>query len=227
MIGYRVGRFAIAAIIVNGAMIAIRVSSYRELLAMPGSVPFVAKPLIVLVIYFATVIWMTSNVSVERSVPLSVGTSFGLLTAAVQIVHLLLESFVTTEAAVTGITALVFMVATFLIWGLAGYVARIRRAPVSSAAMAGSWAAIVCMLILVAVGLSLTFVPVPSASYVSTWSEFRSSGWTDATAFGIANTLDSAYSHLLIGPIVGAIMGAIGGVIVRPRQPSAPTADAM
>jgi hypothetical protein len=105
MSGYRVGRFAIAGIIVNVGMIAIRVASYRELLAMPGSVPFIAKPLIVLAIYFAAVTWMTSNVSVERSVPLSVGTSFGLLTAAVQIVHLLIESFVTTEASVTGITA--------------------------------------------------------------------------------------------------------------------------
>ena len=83
----------------------------------------------------------------------------------------------------------------------------------AAAATAGSWAAIVCMLILVAVGLTLTFVPVPSASYVSTWSEFRESGWKDATAFGIANTFDAAYSHLLVGPIVGAITGAIGGLV--------------
>ena len=42
----------------------------------------------------------------------------------------------------------------------------------------------VCMRILVGFGLALTFASIPSASYVSTWSEFRSSGWTDATAFG-------------------------------------------
>ncbi len=70
--------------------------------------------------------------------------------------------------------------------------------------MAGSWAALVCTLILVGFGLALTFASIPSG-YVSTWSEFRRSGWTDATAFGIANTFGSAYSHLLLGPIVGAI----------------------
>jgi hypothetical protein len=207
-------RLTLAAIVVNVALIAIRVSSYRQLLAMPGSIPFIAKPLIVLVIYFAVVMWMTSA-NGDRAVALSIGTSFGLVTAAVQIIHLFIESFVPTEELVTGITALVFMVGTFLLWAVAGYVTGRRGASVSAAATAGSWAAIICMLILVAVGLVLTFVPVPSASYVSTWSEYRESGWTDATAFGIANTFDSAYSHLLVGPIVGAITGAIGGLIGR------------
>jgi hypothetical protein len=206
-------RLTLAAIALSVVLIAIRVSSYRQLFAMPGSVPFIAKPLIVLAVYFAVVMWMTSDTGGDRAVALSVGTSFGVVTATVQVLHLFIESFVPTEELVTGITALVFMIGTFLLWAVAGYVTGRRGAPVSAAATAGSWAAIVCMLILVAVGLVLTFVPVPSASYVSTWSEFRESGWTDATAFGIANTFDSAYSHLLAGPIVGAITGAIGGLI--------------
>ena len=209
-------RLTLAVIALNIVLIAIRVWSYRQLLAMPGSAQFIAKPLIVLAVYFAVVTWITSNTSGDRPVGLSVGTSFGLLTAVVQILHLFIESFVPTEGLVTGMTALVFMVGTFLLWGVAGYVTGRRGASVGAAATAGSWAAMICMLILVAVGLGLTFVPVPSASYVSTWSEFRESGWKDATAFGIANTFDSAYSHLLAGPIVGAITGAIGGLIGRP-----------
>jgi hypothetical protein len=213
-------RLALAAIVVNIALIAIRVSSYQQLLAMPGSVLFIAKPLVVLAVYFAVVMWITSDTAGDRAVALSVGTSFGLVTATVQILHLLIESFVPTQQLVTGITALVFMIGTFLLWAVAGYVTGRRGASVGAAAAAGSWAAIICMLILVAVGLALTFVPVPSASYVSTWSEFRESGWTDATAFGIANTFDSAYSHLLVGPIVGAITGAIGGLIGKRRSGS-------
>lgn len=60
------GRLTLAAIAVDVALIAIRVSSYRELLAMPGSVPFIVKPLIVLAVYFVAVIWMTSKVSDDR-----------------------------------------------------------------------------------------------------------------------------------------------------------------
>jgi hypothetical protein len=218
-------RLTFDIIVVDVALIAIRVSSYRELLAMPGSVGFIAKPLIVLVFYLAAATWITSQVGGKRAVALSVGTSFGLLTAAVQVIHLSIESFVTTEGSLTAITALSFMVGTFLLWGVAGYVTGRRGAPLSSAAVAGSWAAIVCMLVLVGCGVALTLASVPSASYVSTWSEFRSSGWTDATAFGIANTFDSAYSHLVAGPIVGAITGGIGGMIgkrVPSRTPSTP-----
>jgi hypothetical protein len=221
-------RLVFGATVVDAAMIAIRVSSYRELLAMPGSVWFIAKPLIVLVFYLAAATWMTSQVSGNRAVALSVGSSFGLLTAAVQMIHLCIENFVTTEGSLTAITALFFMLGTFLLWGVAGYVTGRRGAAASSAAMAGSWAAIVCMLVLVGFGVALTFASVPSASYVSTWSEFRSSGWTDATAFGIANTFDSAYSHLLAGPIVGAVTGGIGGLIgkrVPARTPSTPITD--
>jgi hypothetical protein len=206
-------RLAFAASIVDAAMIAIRVWSYPELLAMPGSVRFIAKPLIVLALYLGAATWMTAQVRGNRAVALSVGTSVGLLTAIVQMIHLCIESFVTTEGSLTAITALFFMLGTFLLWGVAGYVTGRRGAAVSSAAIAGSWAAIGCMLVLVAFGVALTFASVPSANYVSTWSEFRSSGWTDATAFGIANTFDSAYSHLLAGPIVGAITGGIGGII--------------
>jgi hypothetical protein len=206
-------RLAIGAIAVDVAMIAIRVASYRQLLAMPGSVAFIAKRVIVLVFYLGIAIWLTGHVSGNQAVALSVGTSLGLLTAIVQVTHLCIESFVTVEGSLTTITVLLFMLGTFLIWGVAGYDTGRRGASVSSAVMAGSWAARVCMLVLVGFGVALTFASVPSARYVSTWWEFRSSGWTDATAFGIANTFDSAYAHLLAGPIVGAVTGGIRGLI--------------
>jgi hypothetical protein len=38
--------------------------------------------------------------------------------------------------------------------------------------------------------------------------------WTDVHAFTIANTLDSALSHLIVGPIVGAIFGGVAGVVI-------------
>lgn len=156
-----VRRLAFGAIVVDAAMIAIRVSSHRELLAMPGSSRFIAKPLIALALYLAAATWMTSQVSGKRAVALSVGNSFGLLTAAVQIIHLCIESFVTADGSLTAITALSFMLGTFLLWGVAGYVTGRKVASVRSAAMAGSWAAIACMLILVGFGLALTFASVP------------------------------------------------------------------
>jgi hypothetical protein len=50
-----------------------------------------------------------------------------------------------------------------------------------------------------------------------TWREFKRSGWTDVHAFTIANALDAALSHLIIGPVVGAIFGGAAGVIAHLR----------
>jgi hypothetical protein len=63
------------------------------------------------------------------------------------------------------------------------------------------------------------YLITPKPEYVVTWGEFKRSGWTDVHAFTIANTLDSALSHLIVGPIVGAIFGGVAGVVTRiPRK---------
>jgi hypothetical protein len=43
--------------------------------------------------------------------------------------------------------------------------------------------------------------------------EFKRSGWTDIHAFTIANTLDSALSHLIVGPIIGVVFGGPAGAL--------------
>ncbi|HEY0758082.1 MAG TPA: hypothetical protein VGD59_02375 [Acidisarcina sp.] len=70
------------------------------------------------------------------------------------------------------------------------------------------------MSIAVAAGIPLELFLAPTPlEPMRAWPEFQRSGWTDLYAFGIANTLDSAISHLLIGPIVGAIFGTFGGLL--------------
>jgi hypothetical protein len=55
---------------------------------------------------------------------------------------------------------------------------------------------------------------------VATWSEFRRSGWADPGAFQVANTLDSAFSHLLLAPVAAGIVGALGSILGRRRGSS-------
>jgi hypothetical protein len=63
------------------------------------------------------------------------------------------------------------------------------------------------------------YIAVPKPEYVATWAEFKRSGWTDVRAFTVVNTLDSAVSHLVIGPIAGAIFGAIAAAFARKPRP--------
>jgi hypothetical protein len=77
------------------------------------------------------------------------------------------------------------------------------------------------MLISVATGfLFELLLSPPDPVYVATWAEFKRSGWADPRAFGVANTLDSGFTHLLIAPIVATVVGALGSLLVRllPRR---------
>jgi len=54
------------------------------------------------------------------------------------------------------------------------------------------------------------FIAPTSPALVATWQEFKRSASTDPVAFQIANTLDSAFSQLLVAPVVAIVVGAIG-----------------
>ena len=94
-----------------------------------------------------------------------------------------------------------FMLIVFTSWGIAGFrIARSRRS-IRAGLLAAVFSAGVCMLIAVTAGFMVQFfVAPPEPAYVSTWAEFKRSGWTDARAFGMANTLDSGFTHLVIAP---------------------------
>ncbi len=59
------------------------------------------------------------------------------------------------------------------------------------------------------------FVAPTNPAIVATWQEFKRSAWTDPAAFQIGNTLDSAFGHLLLAPVVAMIFGAIGAGLGR------------
>jgi hypothetical protein len=202
-------------------MMGIQVFLYRPLLAMPGGATYVFETTVVLLLYGILIVRATrSDGQLHRTV-LLLATPVGLVAAALQIAHLAAENFIHFEPRWEGITAVTFMLGTFLIWGFAGYRSARSMGAILPAALAGAWSAIVTMSILVTFGFALEFYfATPNPEYVATWGEFKRSGWTDVHAFTIANTLDSALSHLIVGPIVGVVFGAVAGALTRiPRKP--------
>jgi len=74
------------------------------------------------------------------------------------------------------------------------------------------------MLIAVAAGFVVQFfVAPPDPAVISIWAEYKRSGWTDARAFGIANTLESGFTHLVVAPIVATLFGSLGSFLARLR----------
>lgn len=138
-------------------------------------------------------------------------------------VHMTQENFRDLGSVWNTISGFALLICTFLLWGLAGFKASQRAGDLRSGALASFWSATVTMLVVVLFGFLLEFyLATPKPEYVATWGEFKRSGWTDIHAFTIANTLDSAQSHLIAGPIIGAIFGGLAGLLTRIQSKPAP-----
>lgn len=204
-------------------LMAVKVASYRSLLKMPGGLGYVLETAGLLLLYAAAVWWATRNEG-SRAI-LQLATPMGLLGAAIQIVHLAQEHFFDLGKLGNGIAALGLLFCTFVLWGISGYRAARINPGLRSSGWAGLWSAVVTMTVLIIFGFVLEFyLSPPAPEAVASWGEFQRSGWTDLRAFAIVNTLDSAQSHLIAGPILGAVCGAIGGIILRLRGKQIPGA---
>jgi hypothetical protein len=212
--------------ILSLAMMGIRVSSYPSMLRLPGATAFVVEVVGLLLLYGAVLFWGSGSVPYKL---LLRGTTIGLIAASVQIIHLVCERFVSFSGRWNGAVTLAFMLTTFILWGVTGFIAARSGQATPTSIWLAVWSAVVTMTIVVAAGFALEFFlsPTPPESMLS-WPEFKRSGWTDVRAFAIANTLDAAFSHLLIGPVVAAIVGTAGSLLGRasrgfPKHRAAPS----
>jgi hypothetical protein len=148
------------------------------------------------------------------------GAVFGSIAGAVEAVNIVLENGISSMMNRPGVQVTAMLV-VFALWGLAG--ARTARdlhhfrAGVTAAVMSAG----VCMVIAVFVGFALElFIAPPRPDIVNTWPEFQRSGWMDAHAFGIANTLNSGFTHLWMGPVIALVVGSVGAGIGARRGPA-------
>lgn len=211
-------------VVINLFLVSARMFLYHPLLKMPGSARYVLEPVALLMIYAVAISWAPTLRNPARQTSVKMGTLFGLSTGLLFVLHLGLESFGILDGRAGAIATPAVIFGSFLLWGTAGYRAVRITNSLSSGARAGIWSAIVCILITVTFGFALMNAGIPRPDYVATWPEFHRSGWPDAHAFSIANTMEAAFEHLVEGPIIGALFGAIAGLAGRSRNKSVPQA---
>lgn len=147
----------------------------------------------------------------------------GTATGTVEVLNITLENVAPAIAHRPGF-AIAFMLIVFLAWGAAAAWTmrdyKIRwMAVITAVSSAG-----ICMLIAVLAGfLMQLFLTRPNLAEVARWAEYKRSGWADVQAFSLANTLDSGFTHLLLAPLVAALFGTLGTLIVRTSRNAALT----
>ena len=211
--------FAFVLVIMIAASIGMAVAAVERSpgwVSNPGAAAILREVWLALVVYAGVIVVAVANCGEEWDVEMRNAALFGSLAGGLEALNIVLENAFPgfmNRAAISITTMLV----VFALWGLAG--ARTARdlhrfrPGVTAAVMSAG----VCMVIAVMVGFALElFIAPPSPAYIETWAEFQRSGWMDAHAFGIANTLDSGFAHLWMGPVIGLVVGSLGaGIGVR------------
>ncbi len=218
-----VRRALLLGILLDLALIGGRALLYTPFLAQRNSLTYVVEPVAPLLVYAGVVFAVTTGPGPRRRVALRTGVLVGVVTGALWIVNLTLETFANLPSGAGFLASAPFLLGAFALWGAAGGRSAWQTGSLRLGALAALWAALICVLMTITVGFVLAYTSLPRlAQALATDPDYLRSGWRDLRAFAIANQFDAAASHLLIAPVVAVIVGLVGGLIstgwARPRR---------
>jgi hypothetical protein len=203
-------------IAVNLVMVGIRVFLDPQLLGMPGGLQSALEPAAMLTLDALIVTWATSGISPLTQAMVREGTAVGLFSGTLEVVHITLENYGHFNARLESVSTGGFLLGLLLLWSIAGYRATRSTADIGAGLLAGSWSAIVGMLMAMTYGFSQLFWGLPRLEQRNVGSpDLLRSGWTDLHTFTIADVFEAGFKILLIGPVAGAVLGGLGAIIAR------------
>jgi hypothetical protein len=162
---------------------------------------------------FAALRWTQVDNS-ENSMALRVGTIFGLVCGGLWIVEQTAGNLMDTSSLLVQVLYYAATIGVFGASTLAGFVAAKRSGQIRNSLMAGLWNGIINGLIAFIFLMLITFV-FPNAALIDPENVrvLTARGVTDISTMSVADSLAGAINHLWIGPLVGIVFGAIGGVV--------------
>ena len=205
----------LALIIANLAMIRVATAQYPPFFLQPGAQIVVLETVSALIVYAVAAMWVGRTRGPGWDAIVRSATLFGVMGGTIEGLNIAIENGIPMAIHIPALP-LAFMLIIFASWGVASFRTARTRNSVRAGLLTAIASAAICMLIGVTAGFVIEFFAArPDPGYVATWAEFKRSGWTDARAFGLANTLDSAFTHLLIAPIVALVLGGLGCLLAR------------
>jgi hypothetical protein len=200
----------------NLVMVGVRVLLDPQLLRMPGGLQSALEPAALLTLYALIGTWAMRGDSTVALATVWEGTAVGLTSGTLEIVHITLENYGHFNARVESVSTGGFLLGLLLLWSIAGYRVTRSTADLGAGVLAGSWSALVGMLMAMTYGFSQLFWDLPRLEQRNVGSpDFLRSGWTDLHTFTIADIFEAGFKILLIGPLAGAILGGLGAIIAR------------
>jgi hypothetical protein len=194
-------------VVANFALIFACTQLHPAYLSFPGAISYALQP--VTILFVNTVLILTF--ARRNKFLLQNSFTWGVISGIVEITHIIFEHYDTMEVRLSRTVTIAFMLVLFISWCAASYQGTKVKASFRDGILSGMFSAMVCMLLVVAFGLSQLFWFLPQLMKHNIGSpDLLRSGWTDLKAFTIADIFQSGFKVLLIGPILGGIFGALG-----------------
>ena len=204
----RATRFVLLLLVlVTSILVVVRLSEYKSYFAQPNANTYVVQLLAILIAYVIAILFVGRLKGSFWASIFRLATMFGFASGLTEILAIAGENNVLAFR----VPQLLGMLTVFATWGVAGLWTTLTLKSVKAGVLTSVVTAAICMLFGVAGGVWLEmFVAPANPAIVGGWEEFKRSDWTDPGAFQIANTLDSAFAHLLLAPLVATIFGVVG-----------------
>lgn len=210
--------FAFVLVLMIAASIGMAVAAVEHSpgwIMNPGAATYLRETWLALVIYAGVIVVVVANRGEEWDDELRNAAKFGTIAGFVEVGNVAFEQVGSASRWIPGVT-IAAMLIMFALWASAGARTAMDLHHFRPGLIAAVMSAGVCMVIGVTAGFAIElYIAPPLPDYVSTWAEFKRSGWMDARAFAIANTLESGFTHLLTGPAVALVVGSLGAWIGR------------
>lgn len=214
-----------------------RVVTYPAFVGEPGAMGYPVEAAAALLAYVVVIVVAAFTIRRDAGVfeAVRVGAVLGALGGCIEIASTAVESLFALPQAIVSVVTLAAMLALFVLFGLAGFMGVWRTGRFWMGIVAAVGCAMCAVLVVLTFGLliSLTSLPQLARDMIGD-PDYVRSGWTDPSAFAIANTFDAAFTHLVEAPVIAGALGALGGVagwlIARRQSPESadiPRADAV
>jgi hypothetical protein len=179
-----------------------------------------AGTIVALLVYAGVAEWARRATSDATRVALALGAKVGLLIGILAVINHSFEAFSSVRAPVPAILGVSMWGLMFFCFGGVAAATSDRVGSIGLGIVASLWTGLVSAAATVLFACSVGLVFMPRIQLVLA-GDFASSGMADSRAYVVRNLFDNAATHLLLAPVLAAIVGAVGGLVLSILRPLA------
>jgi hypothetical protein len=207
--------------LLNLTILGIRLWPWQNVMSLPGNGTTGVDPAITLLAYVGLGFWIGSARQAESRKALFSAALLGMVAGLFLVAQVVVAARGVAEdpAAGSGRMQLGLLVCGAAVLGIVGLRASKAGFTIGFSAVCAIWASMVACLMAVAAVLAETYVGPGQGQSSDPWKDYQGLAIGTPALQSLVHSLNTIAGFLLIGPILGAIVGALFAAFGKSRKP--------